>query len=164
METARSNTYGIVSLVCSTTPGYVLVIADKPEPNTRHIVPIADLETSSSNLGLLTIADVIARADYDLEHWRNERHNGWSNVETWQLFNWLGNSEDWNAEATQTVEIALSEGGDEREAKTALTAWVKEEIFANFENVELWYSDFLKAFFERVNMAAITEYYIGYLR
>lgn len=149
METARSNTYGIVSVVCSTTPGYVLVIADKPEPNTRHIVPVADLDTTSSNLSLLTIADVIERADYDLDHWREERHNGWSNVETWEAFNWLSSRED----VLEFFQSLREHYASPDRIANAIRSYYKEF----FVSPNPMHNSFLECARSRINWAEITE-------
>jgi hypothetical protein len=91
MFTALHDRLGPVSVVCTMGTELAVVIADKPEPHTRHVVEIKTLRTSS--LSREPLEEQLKKADLDLNGWISERHNGWTNVETWEAYNWLSSDE-----------------------------------------------------------------------
>ena len=97
-----------------------------------------------------------------------ERYNGWTNYETWNVALWLGNEQDsdryWREEAQDAYRCAEANKTFTRRERAAfdLAERLKEDIAVE-NQPELgasMYSDLLSAAISEVNWCEIAEHYI----
>lgn len=96
----------------------------------------------------------------------NQKHNGWTNYETWAVALWLDNEEPsyryWRAVARDTVQICDRQNEHREEALNVLTDRLKEEIHDTLmSGVADLTSDLVASALAEVNWLEIAEHLIG---